>query len=140
MRLNSTQILNGISIAGVGAMMVAAAAGSAPGIDPVTTASVPAARPFKGDLFMAIDHRSDYACMIALHRDPGYDIHRIEPADNCAGLGEAFAGARAWHEDSLGTVTVTDHRGNVLLKLARGDGFAWEVISPGGMEVSFNAL
>lgn len=140
MRLNSTHILNGVSVAGVGAMMLMAAMGSSPGIDPVTTSSIPGARPFQGDLFMAIDHRSDHSCMFALHRDPGYDIHRIEPADNCAGLGPDFARARAWQEDRLGTVTVTDHRGHVLMKLARGDGFAWEVVSPGGVEVSFSAL
>ncbi len=140
MRLNTTNMLNGISIAGVGAMMIAGASfGTNPGIDPITTASVPTARPFSGDMFMALDHRTNQTCLFALHRDPGYDVHRIEPAKNCATLGTSFAAARAWREDRVGMVTVTDHRGNELLKLARGDGFAWEVVSPRNVEISFSA-
>ena len=144
MRLSPTQGLNLFAIAGIGAMMIAAGmeqgnSNLPAGVDPMTTASIPGARPFEGDQFMAINHRNNSSCIIALHRAEGYDVHRIEPGQACATLDERMAQARAWQESPGGEVTVTDHRGKPLMTLMRGDGFAWEVIKPGNLQVSFAA-
>ncbi|MBO6551925.1 MAG: hypothetical protein JJ926_07425 [Roseitalea sp.] len=143
MRFNTTQWLNGFAVAGAAAMIIAAGAGapgSAPsGIDPVTTASVASAAAAGGDRFMALDHRTNISCSFTLHRADGYDVHRVEPGSSCARLGELFARARAWQESRRGTVTVTDHRGTPLMRLAPGDGFAWEVVEPDNVKVSLAA-
>ena len=143
MRFNTTQWLNGFAVAGAAAMIIAAGAGvpgSAPsGIDPMTTASVTPAPSASGDRFMALDHRTNIRCSFRLHRADGYDVHRVEPGSSCARLGDRFARARAWQETGRGTVTITDHRGTPLMRLAPGDGFAWEVVEPVNVKVSLAA-
>jgi len=143
MRLSSTQWLNMLAIAGLGAMMIAAGAetrqAGADGVDPITTASVAARLDGRhADRFTAIDHRTQMSCQFVLHRASGYSVHRIEPDASCGRLGVPFERARAWREDRA-TVTVTDHRGETLMKLAPGDGFAWEVIEPSYLRVSLAA-
>lgn len=144
MRFTGAQILNFSAIGGVIAMMSAAAVTghdiNDPGIDTMTTAGIPTARPIDADRFLAVDHTNNRTCMLALHRADGYDVHRIEPSDKCDGVGATFAEARTWREDSTGTVTVTDYRGNVLMKLARSDGFAWDVIEPRTVQASLSAF
>jgi len=143
MRLNTTQWLNGFAVVGAAAMIIAAGAvapGSAPsGIDPMTTASVAPVPAAGGDRFMALDHRTNISCSFKLHRADGYDVHRVEPGSSCARLGDRFARARAWQESARGTVTITDHRGTPLMRLAPGDGFAWEVVEPVNVKVSLAA-
>lgn len=144
MRFLSSQWLNALAIAGIGAMMIAAGAETrqdAPdGIDRIITAStVPSSAVRDADRFLAIDHRTQMSCQFVLHRAEGYDVHRIEPGPSCHRLGDHFVRARAWREDRRHTVTVTDHRGSALMRLAPGDGFAWEVIEPGYLRVSLAA-
>ncbi|MEO0544281.1 MAG: hypothetical protein AAFY99_10730 [Pseudomonadota bacterium] len=108
-------------------------------VDPVTTASVPAVRPLEGNRFVAVNHLNNESCVLALHRAPGYAVHRLEPAHNCAAVGNEFAVARAWQESNRGEVVVTDHRGNELMTLIRGDGFEWEVVKPTRIQASLAA-
>lgn len=143
MRFLSTQWLNVLAIAGLGAMMIAAGAetrtATVAGVDPVTTASITSRADWRhADRFTAIDHRTQMSCQFVLHRATGYSVHRIEPDPSCGKLGAPFQHARAWREDRA-TVTVTDHRGMALMKLAPGDGFAWEVIEPANLRVSLAA-
>ncbi|MEL6437056.1 MAG: AprI/Inh family metalloprotease inhibitor, partial [Pseudomonadota bacterium] len=86
------------------------------------------------------NHLTNQSCVLALHRAPGYSVHRIEPAHNCAALGDEFVVARAWQESRTGEVVITDHRGETLMKLSRGDGFAWEVIKPVRIQASLAAF
>ncbi|WP_306117581.1 MULTISPECIES: AprI/Inh family metalloprotease inhibitor [unclassified Roseitalea] len=145
MQIGPTQWLNIAAVAGIGAMMVAvsldhtAGRGSAYGIDDIITGSISGGNGIDNDQFMAIDHLTDRTCIFSLHRAEGYDVHRIEPGLACAELGEAFARARTWQENRRGTVAITDHRGKTLMRLARGDGFAWEVVEPRGVQVSLSA-
>lgn len=144
MRISTTNGLNLLAVAGIGAMMIAAGADyhgtdGTPGVDPITTASVQGAPAFDGDRFMAVNHRTNVSCIIALHRADGYDVHRIEPSQACAGLDDRIAQARAWQENGRGMVVVTDHRGNRLMMLMRGDGFAWEVVDPSHLQISLAA-
>lgn len=145
MRISWTQTLNAIAIMGVTGLLVVAGSQSNAnsdnrGLDMMTTASVPVVRPVAGNLFMATNHTTNKSCILALHRAEGYDVHRLEPADNCRQLGDELAEARAWHENTLGNVTVTDYRGNELLQLARSDGFSWDVLKPSRLEISLNAF
>lgn len=142
MGILSTQGLNILAIAGIGAMMVAAGvhapnSDAQSGIDPITTASTVVAH--QGNRFVAINHITDQRCIFNLHRAEGYDVHRIEPDQNCDVLGAPFSIARAWQETGRDTVTVTDHRGAVLMQLAPGDGFAWEAIKPANLRISLAA-
>lgn len=142
MHVSPHQWLNIAAVAGIGAMMVATgldtgAFDRAPGIDTMTTGAIPGAA--GADRFMAVDHRTDHACVMSLHRATGYDVHRIEPGLACATLGDEFASARAWREDGRGLVTITDHRGKTLLRLSHGDGFAYDVIQPRDRHVSLSA-
>ena len=142
MGIFSTQALNILAVVGIGAMMVAAgvqapSGDTQPGIDPITTASTSAAH--LGNRFVAINHVTDQRCIFQVHRAEGYDVHRIEPAPSCDTMGAPFSIARAWRETGRDTVTVTDHRGIVLMQLAPGDGFAWEAIAPKDMRISLAA-
>ena len=144
MRLSSSQWLNALAVAGVGAMMIAAGAqtpGETPrGVDPIVTASTgPDGSRHGTDRFTVIDHRTQMSCPLVLHRAKGYDVHRIEPDPSCDRLGDSFARARAWREDGRGTVTITDHRCAELMRLAPGDGLAWEVVEPSHMRASLAA-
>ncbi|MEO1702762.1 MAG: hypothetical protein AAFR71_11990 [Pseudomonadota bacterium] len=139
MRVNGPDALNALAVTGVVCMLFAAHGLNNPGIDPVTTASVPAVRPLEGDRFVAINHLNNESCVLALHRASGYAVHRLEPAHNCAAVGNEFAVARSWQETSQGEVTVTDHRGNQVMKLVRSDGFEWEVVKPVRIQASLAA-
>lgn len=139
MRLNGPDIFNAVAILGVGCMIIAANSLRDPGVDPITTASVPSVRPLEGDRFIAINHLNNSSCVIALHRATGYAVHRLEPASNCDVVGSEFAIARAWQESNQGEVTVTDYRGRKLMQLVRGDGFEWEVVSPPRIQASLSA-
>lgn len=132
-------MLNAAAALGVGAMLLAAAGFDQPGIDPTTTASIPSVRPMEGNRFIAINHLTNTSCVLALHRAPGYAVHRVEPAQNCAAVGDEFVIARAWRETTQGEVTLADHRGKTLMKLARSDGFEWEVIRPASIQASLAA-
>ena len=144
MRFSPTGWLNAISIAGIGAMMFAAGSGMSQnglpvGVDPITTASVPASRPLQANQYVAIDHRTNRSCVLSLHRADGYDVHRIEPGATCADMSELFVRARAWQENQRGRVVITDHRGQPLMRLAPSDGFAWDVIEPRNLEITLAA-
>ena len=75
-----------------------------------------------------------------LHRAEGYDVHRVEPSENCQTVNPQLASARTWQENASGTVILTDHKGNALMRLGRADGFAWEVVEPRGMAISLEAF
>ncbi|MEL6920672.1 MAG: hypothetical protein AAFO77_06550 [Pseudomonadota bacterium] len=139
MRLNGPDMFNAAAVAGVVAMMFAAAGYQNPGVDPIMTASVPSVRPMEGDRFIAINHLNNTSCVFALHRAKGYAVHRIEPAKNCAALGQEFSTARAWQETNQGEVTITDFQGRSIMKLTRSDGFAWQVIKPARIQASLAA-
>ncbi|MEL6201092.1 MAG: AprI/Inh family metalloprotease inhibitor [Pseudomonadota bacterium] len=140
MQLNGPELFNAFAVTGVVCMLFAAHGFHAnPGIDPTTTASVPAVRPLEGNRFVVINHLNNESCVMALHRADGYAVHRLEPAHNCAAVGNEFAVARAWQETKQGEVTVTDHRGNQVMKLVRSDGFEWEVVKPARIQASLAA-
>lgn len=141
MGIFTTQALNILAVAGISAMLVAAGArapqdNAQAGIDPITTASTAG---HQGNRFVVIDHITDRRCIFRLHRAEGYDVHRVEPGQGCDEMGAPFASARAWQETGRATVTVTDHRGTVLMQLAPGDGFAWEAIEPQYLRISLAA-
>lgn len=129
--------INGAVILGVTGIAVLGKGPAESNVQPehVLTASVSA-----GDAsrFMAVDHRNSRTCVLALHRAEGYDVHRLEPG-NCEEMPAQLAAARTWQDTPSGDVKITDYRGNTLMKLAAGDGFAWEVVEPGNVALSFEA-
>ena len=149
MRFSATKILNAMALSGAAAMMVYGSfygdLGSAnPGIDPITTASVKAHSsqiPARlGDQFTVINHQANRACVLRIHRAEGYDVHRVEPSQNCVGVAPQLASARTWQENASGAVVLTDHKGNALMRLGRADGFAWEVVEPVNVAISLEAF
>ncbi|MDZ7822873.1 MAG: hypothetical protein U5K75_01745 [Ahrensia sp.] len=150
MRFSATNILNGVGVAGAIAMMVFGAyqanefTAGRDGIDRLTTASVNVHAKTQiaalADQFTVISHRDNRSCVLKLHRAIGYDVHRIEPSQNCDTVRQEFSLARAWQENAAGTVTIADRTGKRLMKLARGDGFAWDVIEPANMNISLDAF
>lgn len=147
MGFSGTTILNCAAIVGVAGMVTLGASqanfqGNRDGVDMMATASI-AAAPFatpNADDFTLINHATNQTCIIHLHRAEGYDVHRIEPEAGCATALTEISAARAWKEGAKETVTISDRKGNSLMKLARGDGFAWEVIEPKNLKVSLSAL
>lgn len=138
-----------MALSGAAAMMVYGAfygdLGPAnPGIDPITTASVQAHAsqiPARlGDQFTVINHQENRACVMRIHRAEGYDVHRVEPSENCAGVAPKLSSARTWQENASGSVILTDHKGNTLMRLGRADGFAWEVVEPVNVAISLEAF
>lgn len=149
MRFSATKILNGMALSGAATLMVYGALYDGadprhPGVDPITTASVQAHAAtnaaYLGDQFTVINHRDNRACVMRIHRAEGYDVHRVEPSENCAGVTPELVHARTWQENASGTVTLTDHKGNHLMRLSRADGFAWEVIEPLNVAISLQAF
>jgi len=148
MRFSATNILNGVALSGAAALMVYGAFynGVEPnlGVDPITTASVQAHAASNiaelGNQFTVINHRDNRACVMRIHRAEGYDVHRIEPSENCKSVAPELASARTWQENASGTVTLTDYRGNHLMRLGRSDGFAWEVVEPLNVAISLEAF
>lgn len=144
MRLSATNILNSFAIAGVGGMVLygAISSNNVPpmGVDTMTTASIVAVDNANGDQFVAIDHLQNASCIIKLHRAVGHDVHRIEPDIGCSDIQSNLGAARAWQETAGGTVTISDHKGNALMRLSRADGFAWEVIEPASVQMSLSAF
>ena len=51
-----------------------------------------------------------------------------------------LASARTWQDTPAGDVRITDHTGKVLMKLGVSDGFAWEVVEPQDLALSFEAF
>jgi hypothetical protein len=128
--------INGFVVMGVAGMMALSPGGVAQQVDTVTvSAFVPAD---KASNFMVVDHENARTCIVALHRAEGYDIHRVEPA-NCDGMPAELAAARTWQDTPAGDVRITDHHGKALMTLAAGDGFAWEVVEPRDIALSFEA-
>lgn len=149
MRFSATNILNGMAMSGAAALMVYGAfyEGIEPnnlGVDPITTASlqVHAASNVAelGDSFTVINHRDNRACVMRIHRAEGYDVHRVEPSQNCSSVAPELAGARAWQENASGTVTLKDYKGKHLMRLSPSDGFAWEVVEPINVAISLEAF
>ncbi len=149
MRFSATNILNGMALSGAAALMVHGAfydgvEASQLGIDPITTASIQAHTASNivdlSDSFTVINHRDNRACVMRLHRAEGYDVHRVEPSQNCASVAPELATARAWQENASGTVTLKDYKGNHLMRLSRSDGFAWEVVEPVNVAISLEAF
>lgn len=149
MRFSATNILNGMALSGAAALMVYGAfyEGADPahlGVDPITTASVQAHAATNvaelGNNFTVINHRDNRACVMKIHRAEGYDVHRVEPSQNCSSVAPELASARAWQENASGTVTLKDYKGNHLMRLSRSDGFAWEVVEPLNVAISLEAF
>ncbi len=149
MRFSATNILNGMALSGGAALMVYGAfyegiSSNHLGIDPITTASVQAHAASNvaelGSSFTVINHRDNRACVVRIHRAEGYDVHRVEPSQNCNSVAPELAGVRAWQENASGTVTLKDYKGNHLMRLSRSDGFAWEVIEPINVAISLEAF
>ncbi len=149
MRFSATNILNGMALCGAASLMVYGAFYNGiepanPGIDPITTASVQAhtaTNPVDlGNSFTVINHRDNRACVMRIHRADGYDVHRVEPSQNCTSVAPELATARAWQENASGTVTLKDYKGNHLMRLSRSDGFAWEVVEPVNVAISLEAF
>lgn len=149
MRFSATNILNGVAMSGAAALMVYGAFyqdidSDNLGVDPITTASVqaPAAAHAAalGNSFTVINHRDNRACVMQIHRAEGYDVHRVEPSQNCASVAPELATVRAWQENASGTVTLKDYKGNHLMRLSRSDGFAWEVVEPLNVAISLEAF
>lgn len=149
MRFSATNILNGIALSGAAGLMVYGAfydgiEPRSPGVDPITTASVQAHVGSRtaalGDNFTVINHRDNRACVMRIHRAAGYDVHRVEPSENCTSVAPELATARAWQENASGTVTLKDYQGNHLMRLSRSDGFAWEVVEPVNVAISLEAF
>lgn len=90
------------------------------------------------DRFTVIDHRASETCVIAIHRAEGYGARRVEPGD-CGAMPGDLTSARTWQNTPAGDVRITDSDGNTLMKLAASDGFAWEVIEPRNVALSFEA-
>lgn len=144
MLFSPTRWLNIAAIAGIGAMMAATGLQTSTttgtdDVDMVVTGSVTETKGISHALLTAIDHGTDRTCQLALHQARGYDVHLVEPGRECAVLSDLLAKARAWRQDRQDTITVTDARGQVLMRLAHGDGVAFEVIYPTGLEVSLSA-
>ena len=130
--------VNGAVILGVTGMAVL---GNPPGTaegkpDQTVTAAFDADQASR---FMVVDHVNSRTCIVALHRAEGYDIHRVEPGD-CAQMPAELAAARTWQDTPAGDVQITDHRGNTLMRLGASDGFAWEVVEPRNVALSFEAF
>lgn len=126
--------INGAAILGVVGMVALSnkpAETAANGIDPIVTAST-------ANRFMVVDHDRNRTCIVALHRAEGYDVHRIEPG-NCKDMPAHLADARAWQHSPQDTIRITDSHGNFLMKLGPSDGFAWEVVQPSSLSMSFEA-
>ncbi|TCD11349.1 hypothetical protein [Oricola cellulosilytica] len=90
------------------------------------------------DRFTVIDHRAGETCVIAIHRAEGYGARRVEPGD-CGAVNGGLVAARTWQDTAAGDVRITDSDGNTLMKLAASDGFAWEVMEPRNVALSFEA-
>lgn len=142
MRWTPANLLNGAALAGVGAIMVTAMVPPTPGVDPMTTASISSesAAASQANRFMVVDHKAGRTCIFALHRAVGYDVHRVDPADNCANVSQRLADARAWQEMPDGKITITDRSGAAILKLGPADGFAYEVTEPSHLTMSLEAF
>jgi hypothetical protein len=133
--ISIAHLTNGAAVLGaVGVILLGGQAGKTPEIDNLTVASIVQAS--NADRFRAIDHARNKSCMISIHRADGYDIHRVEPVE-CDDMPAALATARTWQDTSFGDVRITDRKGNTILKLGPSDGFAWEVIEPAGLAMSF---
>lgn len=149
MRFSATNILNGIALSGAAALAVYGAfyqgidAGNL-GVDPITTASIQGhaatSTAVPSNSFTVINHRDNRACVMQIHRAEGYDVHRVEPSQNCISVAPELATARAWQENASGTVTLKDYKGKHLMRLGRSDGFAWEVVEPLNVAISLEAF
>lgn len=147
MRVSPANVFNGIALAGISAILLVTLAQERDmGIDPMTTASTTSSAPravppqaHRADRFMVVDHTAGKTCIFALHRAEGYDVHRVEPADNCASVSNRLTDARAWQEMPNGSVTITDRAGQPILRLGPSDGFAYEVTEPTYLALSLEA-
>jgi len=109
-----------------------------PGIDTMTTASVPTIE--DANRFMVVDHAGERTCVVGLERAQGYDVHRLETA-NCANMPVELSKARTWQDTETGKVRITDSDGNVLMRLSAEDRFGWTVVEPKGLSgLSFEAF
>lgn len=129
--------INGAVVLGVTGMVAMSYGNAGPGIDPMTTASVVSAE--NADRFMVVDHAHNHTCIVALHRAPGYDIHRLEPG-HCDGMPADLADARTWQDTETGKVRITDRKGNVLMRLSVSDEYGWDVVEPKNLALSFEAF
>jgi hypothetical protein len=150
MRFSAVTIFNCITVTGAASMMLVGAYNDkayslgSDGIDTMSTASVQAhvtAQPKAlADRFTVRNHADGRSCIVKLHRAEGYNVHRIEPSENCAAVTGMLASARAWRENNDGLVAITDRSGKSLMKLIPGDGLAWEVIEPRNIALSLEAF
>lgn len=150
MRFSAVTIINCVTVTGVASMMLVGAyqnkdyVPGSDGIDTISTASVQAhvdTRPKAlADRFTVRNHADGRSCIVKLHRADGYNVHRVEPSENCGAVTASLASARAWREGNDGLVAITDRSGKNLMKLVPSDGFAWEVIEPRNIAISLEAF
>ncbi|WP_421857072.1 hypothetical protein [Oricola sp.] len=139
--MNYAYWINGVAVLGVVGMVALAPGLAGNGIDPTTVSSIKTASNSMAKTasrFMVVDHDNSKTCLVSLHRASDNGIHRVEPA-NCDGMPARLAAARTWRETPSGDARITDSAGTALMRLAVSDGFAWEVVEPRGVQLSFEA-
>lgn len=124
-----------VAVAGAIASYLAPAPDKAPGIDPVTTASVKTHA-----LYSAANIAENKACTVKRGQKAAGRTFQLETEPGCESVWPGLTNARHWTENADGSVALTDKAGRDVLTLARGDGIGFVAVEPPSAAVTLTAL
>ena len=123
-----------VAVAGAVASYLAPSPGSAPNVDPVTTASVTSPTTYS-----AVNLAENKSCAVARGKSASARTFAIHTEPGCADVWPDLVKARNWTENADGTVELTDKAGREVLTLARGDGVSYLTVNPPSAALTFTA-
>lgn len=100
----------------------------APGIDPIVSGSIPARA--AGHSYTISNAVANTACLAERGSPISSRSARFEAGADCDAVWPGLSKARTWTNNGDGTAVVADARGESILTVVDGDGFAYEAVEP----------
>jgi hypothetical protein len=111
--------------------------GHAPDVDPLVSASIPAA---DSKDFTVSNMENGAACILTRGKAITNRSRELRASVECEAVWPGLAHARNWTDNGDGTVAVTDDGGEAILTLGLGDGVEFESLEPANAVLAVNTI